>query len=193
MDRRRNIGPCMGGLFLRNANTMMRSALRTQSKGPARKAGPWNSQCLDTGTPAKHLQTRSDPFAGQYHQSTQASSKLVLDGSRGGQGNRTPLAASSRPTLRRRAQYPHRECPPKQRLQPLQLNGVSRRGLVIPDTNQKFFFRYVSKRDDESQLVPYEPAQEIAKSAHRAAIIPDSCLCHSCTGLFLSLSYSACC
>jgi len=26
---------------------MTRSALRTQSKGPARRAGPWNSQCLD--------------------------------------------------------------------------------------------------------------------------------------------------
>src|SRR5438874_8952306 len=46
----------------------------------------------------------------------------------GGQGNRTPQAASSRPTLRRRAQYPHQECPPKPRPQP---GGCIRRSAWI--------------------------------------------------------------
>src|SRR5438552_18974932 len=43
------------------------------------------------------------------------SSSNLVGRSCGGQGNRTPQAASSRPTLRGRAQYPHRECPPKPR------------------------------------------------------------------------------
>jgi len=53
------------------------------------------------------------------------SSSNLVGRSCGGQGNRTPQAASSRPTLRGRAQYPHWECPPKLRLRWSAFTAVS--------------------------------------------------------------------
>ena len=69
------------------------------------------------GTLAKQLQPMTRPTKCQdtkgmaFTPSSEMVGRIVRR-----KGNRTPQAASSRPTLGKRAQYPHRKCPPKPRL-----------------------------------------------------------------------------
>ena len=93
---------------------MLPRCSRRMGKGKAPHAGPCFSVPKQLGTLAKQVQSTVALIRSQYYKSSH--SLIEVGRSCGGQGNRTPPAASSRPTLGKRAQYPHWECPPKQRL-----------------------------------------------------------------------------